>query len=230
MLIVAIVTCRDAFGSRISARQRLKKDTSISHLSFPRFYPTSKHNIADCQFAHAAHMAGRCQRHAAIYSKGWQHWSYSSSLRRYLGTDSSPDGALKNVEDLPSIAPKPQIDIKRIRDDPEIYRATCIDRNYHAVSGHAEQIVKLSDQLKQETSILNGLRRRVNLLTEQLQGNLTEETKQDYLQQAKLAKEYIVPRVRAESELQRQIQYLALQLPNTTSEHTPIGDTPSTLR
>ncbi|KAJ3476495.1 hypothetical protein NLG97_g9111 [Lecanicillium saksenae] len=64
----------------------------------------------------------------------------------------------------PSNGPKPMLDIKHIRQHPELYERTCRERLYAAQADNPAKIIALSEQLVQLQHSGRGLRERANLL------------------------------------------------------------------
>ncbi|KAG6020569.1 hypothetical protein E4U41_002806, partial [Claviceps citrina] len=64
----------------------------------------------------------------------------------------------------PSMAPKPIIDIKDIRQNPELYEMTCRKRNYTAQAQHPAKIIQLHAQWQHLQKQGRSLRERSNLL------------------------------------------------------------------
>ncbi len=145
----------------------------------------------------------------------------------------------RNVEPAarPSIAPKPLIAIKHIRNNPDLYSRHCVARNYKDQISSPYRIVELSEQCKKLTEGARSLRERNN----RLQAILTKarpvregddaspastDGKEDVLEEARTVKRDLVEIEKKENELNSEIQRLALQLPNLTSPETPLGEEP----
>ncbi|KAI4147657.1 MAG: hypothetical protein LQ340_005457 [Diploschistes diacapsis] len=140
----------------------------------------------------------------------------------------------------PSIAPKPTIDIKSIRQNPDLYSQNCVNRNYNALSEHPRRIVELFDQWKELQYQARSLREKNNNLRTQLthpknfSGNGAVEhhsglDKNEILEEARKLKEEIGVIAQQEEVLDSQMQELAQDLPNLTSAETPVGPEPKVL-
>mgnify|MGYP001162044938 CR=1 FL=1 len=144
----------------------------------------------------------------------------------------------------PTTAPKPVIDLKHIRQNPELYAQNCLDRNYKAAATYPARINELFAQWQVKQREGRGLRERGNLLRRQLadpnssidDGNgdnangLKGMTREQLLEEARKIKADLAAIEDAESSLADEMQCLALAIPNLTSKHTPVGDEPRVLR
>ncbi|OAA48310.1 seryl-tRNA synthetase synthetase [Beauveria brongniartii RCEF 3172] len=140
----------------------------------------------------------------------------------------------------PSNGPKPALDIKHIRQHPELYETTCKERLYTAQADNPARIIALSEQLVQLQHSGRGLRERANLLRRVLAnpatltddstlGDLKALSREELHADARRIKEELAETVRLETDAQRTLEELALQLPNLTSEETPRGAEPRVL-
>src|ERR1700761_4637276 len=68
----------------------------------------------------------------------------------------------------PSIAPKPSIDLKHIRQNPGLYEQNCLDRSYPAVSKNSWRIAELFQQWQTCQKEARPLRERLNVLHKEL--------------------------------------------------------------
>ena len=144
-------------------------------------------------------------------------------------------------ESLPSIAPKPSINIKHIRQNPEIYSRNCLERNYKAQSDSPFKIVKLFDEWLQSQKSARGLREKNNAIRTQLSHSRTfsgieaqsldgqAKPKPQLLEEAQELKRQISAIEALEGQLDNEIEDLAAELPNLTSDETPRGDQPVVL-
>ncbi|KAL8712676.1 MAG: hypothetical protein Q9220_003208 [cf. Caloplaca sp. 1 TL-2023] len=126
----------------------------------------------------------------------------------------------------PSIAPKQLINVKHIRENPELYSRTCVDRNYLQLQDHPQRIISLFDEWKRLQHGASGLRQRNNAVQALLKtpSKATNFTSRDeLLTEAGTLKESIGNFVSKEAEVQDQIESLAAALPNLTDSRTPIG-------
>ncbi|KAK3990501.1 serine--tRNA ligase, chloroplastic/mitochondrial [Cladorrhinum sp. PSN332] len=146
----------------------------------------------------------------------------------------------------PTIAPKPLIDIKHIRQNPDLYSQNCIDRNYKSLADHPAKINSLFAEWQAQQRAGRALRERGNLLRRQLThasapgatscdepSDLPEDllglTKEQVLEEARKVKAGLQVIEDAESKLQTEMERLALVIPNLTSEQTPRGTEPEVL-
>lgn len=163
----------------------------------------------------------RCLQHLRYVGRRW--WSSSRSLR---------DQAEKD-----SIGPKPTIDIKHIRAQAELYAKNCEIRNYKDLVSTPSRIVQLFKEWQQLEEDTRTLRERNNELGRSLSKAsrpsgatqdeaFSEATKQQLLQEAREIKTRIAAAAAEQEQLNAHMLGLALQLPNLTSEETPVGDQP----
>ncbi|KAL8767611.1 MAG: hypothetical protein Q9209_005941 [Squamulea sp. 1 TL-2023] len=138
----------------------------------------------------------------------------------------------------PSIAPKPCIDIKHIRENPELYTQTCIDRNYLAQKDYPQRIIQLFNTWKQSQVDARNLRQRNNYIQVKLKSFSNEaashsdvplEERDQLLLDAKNVKGTLNQIVSRETEINDDIENLASELPNLTSKETPTGYEPRVL-
>jgi seryl-tRNA synthetase len=156
--------------------------------------------------------------------------------RFFASTSSSAEGQVAR----PSIAPKAAIDLRSIRQDPELYARNCLDRNYGAFSNNPQEIVELFKQWKDLQYQARGLRERNNNLRTKLShtktfsgrdvadqhGPLDKET---ILEEARQLKSQIAVIETQEEALNARMNELAIELPNLTSKESPIGAQPKIL-
>ena len=144
-------------------------------------------------------------------------------------------------ESIPSTAPKPSINIKHIRQNPELYSKNCLDRNYRSQSDNPLKIVKLFDEWKQLQRNARGLREKSNSIRTKLSHaktfsgleagsqNVEAQDKDQLLAEARELKDQLAGTEVRESQLDEDIQSLAADLPNLTSDETPRGVEPTVL-
>lgn len=138
-----------------------------------------------------------------------------------------------------SVAPKPQIDIKHIRSNPELYSKNCEARNYKQQVSIPPRIVRLFEQWQRHEQASRTLRERNNQLGKSLSeaarsstpaGNnndtSTTTLRERWLQEAREIKQSLATVVAEQDALNDEMLDLALRLPNLTSPQTPIGDEP----
>ncbi|KAI9823350.1 MAG: hypothetical protein M1819_001357 [Sarea resinae] len=146
----------------------------------------------------------------------------------------TPRAAIAN---RPSNAPKPSIDIKHIRQNPDLYTRNCQDRNYQAQSSSSSRIIKLFDEWQSLQKSARGLRERNNDLRRRLTNppsvcgeSSTEAKSRDVLLEEARALKVQLSEIEAKEEsLTSEIEDLALELPNLTSPNTPTGAEPKLL-
>lgn len=142
----------------------------------------------------------------------------------------------------PTIAPRPTIDVKHIRQNPALYQQTCLERNYNAQAAYPARIVALHDQWQARQRDGRALRERSNLLRRQIANPasvspeeddgaaaLATATRDQLLDEARRLKQQLAAIERDEDRLQAEIQALALALPNLTADDAPRGDRPAVL-
>ncbi len=144
-------------------------------------------------------------------------------------------------ETLPPIAPKASLNIKHIRQNPQLYSSNCLERNYKAQSDSPFKIVQLFDEWLQSQKSARGLREKSNAIRTQLSrfrpfsdiegGDLDglEKQKTQLLEEAQDLKKEISAIEALEARLNDEIEDLAAELPNLTSDETPRGSQPKVL-
>ncbi|KAL9039743.1 MAG: hypothetical protein Q9214_004753 [Letrouitia sp. 1 TL-2023] len=137
---------------------------------------------------------------------------------------------------LPSVAPRPTLNIKHVRENPELYRQTCIDRNYRAQKDNPFKIIELFESWKELQKHGRRLRERNNEIRTKLshartfsgrdaeKENEEPETIDSLLEEAKKLKAKITEIEIREGQFTREIECLAADLPNLTSQETPPGN------
>ncbi|KAJ4306640.1 Serine--tRNA ligase, mitochondrial [Collariella sp. IMI 366227] len=142
----------------------------------------------------------------------------------------------------PTTAPKAVIDLKHIRQNPDLYAQNCRERNYHAAAAFPARINDLFAQWQAKQRDGRGLREKSNLLRRQLadpgqsRDDADEEaagfrsmTREQLLDEARNIKTDLASITDAESSLAAEMQRLALAIPNLTSDATPRGTEPRVL-
>ncbi|MCJ1371409.1 Serine--tRNA ligase, mitochondrial [Loxospora ochrophaea] len=148
--------------------------------------------------------------------------------------------SLSQHEARPSIAPKPSIDVKHIRQNPDVYSQNCIARNYGRESGNSFKIVQLFEDWQELQRNGRGLREKNNVIRTKLSHaktfsgreageEPTGEARGSLLEEARTLKQQIGEIEYKESQLTDEIEHLALQLPNLTSLQTPAGNLPNVI-
>ena len=156
---------------------------------------------------------------------------YSRCSHRYLTTTAA------QAFSRPSIAPKPTIDIKSIRQRPELYAQNCLERDYKPLVQHSQRIVQLFEEWKALQNQSRGLRERSNYLRTKLSHTKTfsgrevadqaePSDKEQVIEEARLLREKTRAIEEQEQLLTSEINELAIELPNLTSSKTPVGKEP----
>ncbi|KAK4167288.1 serine--tRNA ligase, chloroplastic/mitochondrial [Cladorrhinum sp. PSN259] len=171
---------------------------------------------------------------------------FSHSAHRLQAETASTSSASDGHPVRPTIAPKPLIDIKHIRQNPELYSQNCIERNYKSLADHPAKINNLFAEWQAQQRAGRALRERGNLLRRQLTysgtpgatspdepSDLPEDlqnlSKEQILEEARKVKAGLQVIEDAETRLQAEMERLALVIPNLTSEQTPRGTEPEVL-
>lgn len=152
-----------------------------------------------------------------------------SSFRLDIAAQSIPRQSRRHFS-RPSNAPKPQLDIKHIRQNPGLYEQNCIDRNYKRQARNSWRILELHEQWQESQSTTKRLRERQNALKQTImkaKGDAAERSAA--VDEARVLKEHLSGVLEKEEELQATIQELALELPNLSSTQTPVGEEPEVL-
>ncbi|KAG6003602.1 hypothetical protein E4U54_000659 [Claviceps lovelessii] len=140
----------------------------------------------------------------------------------------------------PSVAPKPIIDIKAIRQNPELYERTCTQRNYAPQAQHPAKIIQLHLHWQHLQKQGRSLRERANLLRKFLANPATSSGDDDMTRIRAMSREQVQEEARqvkaqlagieeGEAAAAAEMEALALEMPNLTSEATPLGDEPRLL-
>ncbi|KAI4119390.1 MAG: hypothetical protein LQ345_000698 [Seirophora villosa] len=131
----------------------------------------------------------------------------------------------------PSIAPKPTFNIKHIRENPELYSQTCLDRNYQQQKDYPQQIVQKFNEWKQLQQNARDYRQRIKDIHRRFRAITSAQPQDDVdlLQEARLLKLKLASIESAEDACDERNEYLASSLPNLTSDKTPIGSEPRLL-
>jgi seryl-tRNA synthetase len=175
------------------------------------------------------------------HSQAWAKLNYTHS-RRPLHSSSRLRSEQSLAAGRPTIAPKPTIDVRHVRQNPALYEQTCLERNYKAQASYPARIVALHDEWQSRQRDGRALRERSNLLRRQLANPssvsadedkgaaaLATATREELLDEARRLKQQLASIGQDEDRLQAEIQALALALPNLTGDHAPRGDRPAVL-
>lgn len=186
------------------------------------------------------------------HSQSWSQSRFNTQPRAQLNYTHSrrplhSSSRLRSAEQSlaagrPTIAPKPTVDIKHIRQNPALYEQTCLERNYKAQASYPARIVALHDEWQSRQRDGRALRERSNLLRRQIANPssvspeedkgahaLATATRDDLLDEARRLKQQLASIEQDEDRLQAEIHALALALPNLTGDEAPRGDRPAVL-
>lgn len=141
---------------------------------------------------------------------------------------------------IPSNAPKSAINIKHIRQNPDLYSQNCVNRNYRAQSDNPFKIVKLFDEWKNLQRGGRGLREKNNDIRTKLShaktfsgrdanDNADSFPRESHLEEARVLKRQIGQIEAQEEHLINEMESLAADIPNLTSNETPLGQEPKVL-
>ncbi|KAF2397477.1 seryl-tRNA synthetase [Trichodelitschia bisporula] len=140
---------------------------------------------------------------------------------------------------IADLAPKPILDLKHIRAHPGLYAQNCLDRNYPAQANNSWRILELFAQLQASQKTARSLRERNNELRKLIahaasnapgvEPGSPTEARAAALEEAKALKAQLSIVEDEEKACQREIDALALELPNLSSTHTPSGSDPTVL-
>ena len=131
----------------------------------------------------------------------------------------------------PSNAPKPIVDIKHIRQNPGLYEQNSVDRNFESTRKYSWQILELFKLWKDSLREARDLREQNNKLRGELAhaahttGDIASSGgKAKAVEQAKELKWRLSEFEKKEKACQNEMETLALDLPNLSSRHTPVGN------
>ena len=152
-----------------------------------------------------------------------------------------PSDRVRVPEVIPTTAPKPEYNIKHIRSHYELYSKNCDARNYKAQSDNPSKIVSLFDEWARSKSDTRDLRVRNNVIQKELSPTeipsevktgsqyVTGQERTKLLEEARGLKEKLAASTIKEQQLLGEIDALAAELPNLTSEETPLGSDPNVI-
>ncbi|KAK5675612.1 Serine--tRNA ligase, mitochondrial [Elasticomyces elasticus] len=129
----------------------------------------------------------------------------------------------------PTFAPKPTLDLKHIRQNPGLYKQNCLDRNYAPYAENGWRILELHEQVVAQQREAVELRQRNNVLGKELKKVDGGEHRASMLEEARALKGQLAEFEGREKLAQEEMEKLALELPNLSSLHTPVGDEPAVL-
>ncbi|KAK5715956.1 Serine--tRNA ligase, mitochondrial [Elasticomyces elasticus] len=130
----------------------------------------------------------------------------------------------------PTFAPKPTLDLKHIRQNPGLYKQNCIDRNYAPYAENGWRILELHERVVVQQREVVELRQRNNVLGKELKKlDGDGDDRASMLEEAKALKGKLGEFEGREKLAQEEMEKLALELPNLSSLHTPVGSEPALL-
>ncbi|EPS40622.1 hypothetical protein H072_5516 [Dactylellina haptotyla CBS 200.50] len=140
-----------------------------------------------------------------------------------------------NSQASSSLAPKPIIATKPIRENPELYSQNCLNRSLSLEATYPARISKLSDDLFELRSTLNQTRSKQNTLAATIKAAASKRNDSfkelEILQaQARELKQRIAAAEAIEKHLEDEMNLLAVQLPNLSHPDTPIRGNPVVVR
>ena len=149
-------------------------------------------------------------------------------------------GSSRLITTVPSIAPRAAIDIKSIRQNPDLYSQICLDRNHKHQAGHPQKVVQLFDSWLSLQKQARVLREQSNVIQKRLgrvvgkngAGEVAQEETADpdtLLSRARDLKEALQGIELEEKFLDEQMKSLAIKIPNLINSETPLGDEPVVL-
>ncbi|KAI6378075.1 hypothetical protein MCOR25_002321 [Pyricularia grisea] len=167
----------------------------------------------------------------------------AAAVAQPLGASDSNSQQPPATPSRPTIAPKPVIDLKHIRQNPALYEQNCVERNYKSQSTYPARINALFEQWHERQREGRTLRERANLLRRQLANpsaslteapdpqfqDLTSMSREELLEEGKRLKEQLSSIEDSETRLEDEMHSLGLALPNLTSTSTPRGSEPIVL-
>ncbi|TKA70989.1 hypothetical protein B0A55_08035 [Friedmanniomyces simplex] len=152
---------------------------------------------------------------------------------RILHNQWNSNVTVKRTYTRPTFAPKPTPDLKHIRQNPGLYKQNCVDRNYAPYAENGWRVLELHEQLVSQQRQAVELRQRNNVLAKELKkkapGAGDGENRAGLLEEAKALKGQLAEFEARERKVQEEMESLALELPNLSSLHTPVGEEPAVL-
>ncbi|KAI8959487.1 seryl-tRNA synthetase [Daldinia sp. FL1419] len=182
---------------------------------------------------------------------------FSSSAYKYNSSaklaDTNPGSDDIAISSRPPTAPKANVDIRHIRQNPALYEQTCLERNYKTQSTYPYRIIDIFAQWQARQRDGRSLRERGNALRRQISNpatiqheddeagsgsekksiaagtmegkeNIKTLSKEQLIEEARVIKDQLSSIEEDEARLEAQMTELALAIPNITSPETPRGD------
>ncbi|KAF3918640.1 hypothetical protein AA313_de0204421 [Arthrobotrys entomopaga] len=130
-----------------------------------------------------------------------------------------------------SLAPKPIIATKPIRENPELYSQTCLKRNLPLEATYPARILKLSDDLFELRGSLNQNRSQLNSLSDAIKAaaprrKINPEEWDNLQSQARKLKQKVSAAETIEYQMENEMKILASDLPNLIHPDTPSAGKP----
>lgn len=155
-----------------------------------------------------------------------------ASCRRIEARFAPKHVSIRRPYTRPSFAPKPTPNLKHIRQNPGLYEQNAVDRNYTPYAQNGWRILELHEKLVAQQRQAVHLRQRSNRISKEVvqQVGVNEDgEKRTLLEEARALKQQLVAYEEAEKHAQEEMVRLALDLPNLSSLHTPVGEDPRVL-
>ncbi|WPH00229.1 Hypothetical protein R9X50_00305200 [Acrodontium crateriforme] len=129
----------------------------------------------------------------------------------------------------PAFAPKPILDLKHMRQNPGLYEQNAIDRNYAPYAKNGWKILELHEDLTRRRRDVVALRQRNNEIAAEMKSGHKKDGTTALIEEARILKSKLSESDRMEKGIAEEMERLALELPNLSSLHTPVGETPEVL-
>jgi len=116
------------------------------------------------------------------------------------------------------------IDIKLIRENPELVKLNCKNRNYEFKL--VDEILKNDEkwrELKKEDDLLRHERNKISEEVNKAKKNKDEKRAKEFIKKAQIIVKKIGDNEEKERELKRQVDLLISMLPNVQAEEVPVG-------
>ncbi|CAK3765702.1 related to mitochondrial serine--tRNA ligase [Lecanosticta acicola] len=154
-----------------------------------------------------------------------------TSCHRSLKPSTFNNAPFNRLYNRPSFAPKPVPNLKHIRLNPGLYEQNCIDRNYAPYAMNGWKVLELHERMVEQQRQAVQMRQRSNAIGKEVgrQAGADDASRQTLLEEAKALKGQLSGFESKEKEMQEEMERLALELPNLSSLHTPVGEEPQLL-
>ncbi|RWA09937.1 hypothetical protein EKO27_g5151 [Xylaria grammica] len=121
----------------------------------------------------------RTARTTRLYSSSGSSSSSSSSPRSSSTSSPHDEAGQQKPQRRPTIAPRPNVNIRHIRENPEIHEKNCLERNYKVQSTYPSRINTLFAQWQARQKDGRSLRERSNALRRQIANPATIQHEDD---------------------------------------------------